>query len=43
MTREINKGMMHGVDELWLGSNVIGMFHWAGCVDNIHLETNRER
>lgn len=42
VTREINKGMMHWVNELWLCSNVIGMFHRAGCVDNIHLGTNRK-
>lgn len=38
VTRQVHKGSMFRVDELWLGSHVVGMFHGVGCVDHIHLQ-----
>lgn len=29
------------MDELWLGSHVIGMFHRVSCVDHIHLQRTK--
>lgn len=38
VTRQIHRGMMHGVNEVGLHHGIVGMLHRIGCVDYVHLE-----
>lgn len=37
VAREVDEGVVLGVDELWLCSHVAGVVHGLSCVDDIHL------
>lgn len=38
VTRQIHRGVMHGVNEVGLHHGVVGVLHGVGCVDDVHLE-----
>lgn len=43
VTRQIHRGMMHGVNEVGLHHGIVGMLHRIGCVDYIHLESKKQK
>lgn len=41
VTRQIHRGVVHGVNEVGLHHGVVGVLHRIGRVNNIHLRKKR--